>query len=270
MTRPRDLPAGLLAAALAACAPAPAGLDLTRYDLVDLTHPFDAAAPYWPTSPGGFELRTLHAGPTPAGFYYSAYAFQAPEHGGTHLDAPVHFAEGALPADQVPLAQLVAPAAVLDVRDSAAANPDYLLRPEDVTAFEAAHGRIAAGTIVLLRTGWSARWPGRKAYLGDDTPGDATRLHFPGYGEAAARLLVEERGVALLGIDAASVDHGPSRDFPVHRLGAARGVSNLENLAHLDRLPATGAIVLALPMKIAGGSGAPVRVVALVPKPAAR
>jgi kynurenine formamidase len=120
---------------------------------------------------------------------------------------------------------------------------------------------------VLLRTGWGERWPDRKAYLGDDTPNDASNLHFPSYGEAAARLLVEERGVAVLGADVASIDYGQSKDFIVHRIAAERGVPGLENLAHLDRLPAVGATVFALPMKIEGGSGGPLRAVALVPKP---
>jgi kynurenine formamidase len=119
---------------------------------------------------------------------------------------------------------------------------------------------------VLVRTGWSRHWPDRLAYLGDNTPGDASKLRFPGYGEDAARLLVEERQVVLLGIDTASVDFGRSTDFIVHRVAAARNVANLENLTNLDRLPPRGATVIALPMKIEGGSGAPVRVVALVPK----
>jgi kynurenine formamidase len=136
-----------------------------------------------------------------------------------------------------------------------------------VIAHESAHGPIPAGAIVLLRTGWGERWPDRKAYLGDDTPNDASNLHFPSYGEAGARLLVEERGVAVLGADVASIDYGQSKDFIVHRIAAERGVPGLENLAHLDRLPAVGATVFALPMKIEGGSGGPLRAVALVPKP---
>jgi kynurenine formamidase len=124
---------------------------------------------------------------------------------------------------------------------------------------------VPRGAAVLLRTGWSARWPDRRRYFGDDTPGDASRLHFPAYGVEAARLLVEERGVAALGLDTASLDHGPSRDFPVHRLAAAANVAGYENLTNLDALPATGAWLIALPMKIAGGSGGPLRAVAVVP-----
>jgi kynurenine formamidase len=249
---------------LAACRSAP-GLDLTSHELVDLSHSYSAATLYWPTSPSAFELKPLHVGPTPAGFFYSAYTFATPEHGGTHLDAPVHFDSLGVSVERIPLNRLVGPAVVLDVSAKAAADPDYRLSPADIEAFEAEHGAIAPGTIVLLRTGWSSRWGDRKAYFGDDTPNDASKLHFPGYGAEAARLLVEERQVAALGVDSPSVDYGPSQDFPVHRLGAPRGVPNFENLTGLDRLPSTGAVVFALPMKIEGGSGAPLRAVALVP-----
>jgi kynurenine formamidase len=169
----------------------------------------------------------------------------------------------------VPLERLIAQAVVIDVADRAAADPDYRLTPEDVAGFERDHGSIAAGTIVLLRTGWSARWPDAKRYLGDDRRGDASNLHFPSYGVEAARLLVEQRRVAALGADVASIDYGRSTDFMVHRLAAAQGVPGLENLTNLDRLPPTGAVVVALPIKIAGGSGGPARVVALVPREAA-
>lgn len=127
-------------------------------------------------------------------------------------------------------------------------------------------GRIPAGAIVLLRTGWSRFWPNAKAYLGDDTPGDASKLSFPSYGVEAARMLVEERRAGVLGVDTASIDYGRSTEFMVHRIAAARDVPGLENLTNLDQLPATGATVIALPMKIAGGSGGPVRVVAMIPR----
>jgi len=233
---------------------------------VDLTHALDAGTLYWPTSPTRFVLDTLAQGPTPGGWYYSAFAFSAPEHGGTHLDAPIHFHEHGATTDQVGLGRLIAPAVVLDVTTQAAADPDYRLTVADVEAFEAAHGPIPAGAIVLLRTGWSSRWPDARAYLGDDTPGDASRLSFPSYGEDAVRLLVEVRQVGALGADVASTDYGRSQDFPVHQIAAAAGVPGLENLTGLEALPATGATVIALPMKIAGGSGGPARVVALIPR----
>jgi kynurenine formamidase len=245
-----------------------AGLRLEDYELVDLTHAFNAATVYWPTSPSGFELRQLAYGPTDRGYFYAANSFSAPEHGGTHLDAPIHFAAGHQTTDQIPLEKLMAPAAVIDVTAQAAADPDYRLTRDDVLSFEEENGPIEPGTIVLLRTGWSERWPDRLRYLGDDTPGDASNLHFPSFGEEAARLLVEERKAAVLGVDVASIDYGQSTDFVVHRIAGAADVPGIENVANLDRLPARGAIVVALPMKIEGGSGGPVRIVALLPREA--
>jgi kynurenine formamidase len=255
----------LFAAATPAAAPARPSLDLAAATVVDLSHPFDASTVYWPTDTSGFRLQSLHFGPTPGGFFYAANSFSTAEHGGTHLDAPIHFGEGRHSVEALPLDRLVAPLVVIDVAVQANADADYRLRVDDVRAFEAEHGPIAAGTIVLLRTGWSARWPDRKRYLGDDTPGDASKLHFPAFGAEAARLLIEDRGVVALGLDTASLDHGPSRDFPVHRLSAAANAPGFENLTALDRLPPVGAWLVASPMKISGGSGAPLRALALVP-----
>jgi kynurenine formamidase len=258
----------LLTTVAAGLAPAArgAGIDLTANRLVDLTHPFDERTLYWPTSPTTFKLERLSYGMTPGGWFYAANALCAPEHGGTHLDAPIHFAQGQQTTDQVPLERLVAPVVVIDVSERCAADRDYRLTRQDVLDFERRHGRIAAGTIALMRTGWSRFWPDRKAYLGDDTPGDASKLSFPSFGEDAARVLVEERRVAAIGVDVASIDYGRSQDFVVHRLAAAANVPGLENLTGLDALPPRGATLIALPMKIAGGSGGPLRAVALVPK----
>ncbi|HEX7878408.1 MAG TPA: cyclase family protein [Candidatus Eisenbacteria bacterium] len=255
-------------AALVGCAsPAKSPPTLADYEPIDLSHPFNSQTLYWPTSPTNFALQSLFDGQTPGGWHYSANSICTPEHGGTHLDAPIHFAAGGQTADQVPLERLIGPAVVIDIAAKAAANVDYLLSVDDVTQFEKSHGAIAPGTIVLVRTGWDARWPDRKSYFGDDTPGDASNLHFPSFGPEAARLLVEQRKVAAIGIDVASIDNGASRDFQVHRVAAAANVPGFENLAHLDRLPPTGAMVVALPMKIEGGSGGPLRAVALVPRP---
>ncbi|MGE5278715.1 MAG: cyclase family protein [Acidobacteriota bacterium] len=257
--------AGAAAVLASASPPRSAVPDLATSRLVDLTHPFDGQTIYWPTSPTRFELQKLSAGPTPGGWFYASNSFCAPEHGGTHLDAPRHFAEKGRTADQIPLRQLVAPAVVFDVRKQAAANSDYRLTESDVTAWEAAHGRIPEGSIAMLRTGWGARWPDRKRYLGDDTPADASHLHFPSYGEGAARLLIRERHVAAIGVDTASIDYGPSTDFLVHRLAGAADVPGFENVANLEELPAEGAWLIAMPMKIAGGSGGPLRIVGVVP-----
>jgi kynurenine formamidase len=241
-------------------------LDLSKYHLVDLSHDYSASTLYWPTSTTKFTLEREAHGHTDGGFFYASNRLSTPEHGGTHLDAPIHFAEKGRTTEQIPLEQLIAPAIVIDVSAAAGKDRDYRLTPADVLRFEKQHGSIARGTIVLVRTGWSRHWPQAKAYLGDDTAGDASKLSFPSYGADAARLLVEERGVAALGIDTASIDYGRSTDFQVHRLAAARNVPGFENLTNLDRLLARGAIVIALPMKIAGGSGGPLRAVALVPR----
>lgn len=248
----------------AAAAPA-AGLDLATAGLVDLSHTYDETTLYWPTSPSRFQRTVLAHGPAEAGYFYSAGAVATPEHGGTHLDAPIHFAAEGWTVDEIPLQRLSGPAVVINVRDAAEADPDHRLTVAEVAAWEAEHGRVPEGSIVLLRTGWSRRWPDAMAYLGDDTPGDASDLHFPSYGAEAARLLIDERHVSALGVDTASIDHGPSTDFPVHRLAGERQVPGFENLTNLDALPATGAWVIALPMKIGGGSGGPLRAVALVP-----
>ncbi len=241
-------------------------LDLRAVRLVDLTHPFDEKTLYWPTSPSSFALTRLAFGKTEAGYFYAANSFSTPEHGGTHLDAPIHFAKGGRTTDQIPLSQLVAPGAVIDVRSQADADPDYRLTLADVRAWEKSHGPVPSGAIVLVRTGWGKRWPDRKRYFGDDTPGDASKLHFPSYGKEAAEYLVRDRRAGALGVDTASIDFGPSKDFLVHQIASAANVPGLENIANLEEVPETGAWIIALPMKIAGGSGGPLRIVALVPR----
>ena len=239
-------------------------IDPAAQRIVDLTHAFGPRTLYWPTSPSKFKLDTLARGQTPGGYFYAANSLCTPEHGGTHLDAPIHFAERGRSVAEIPLEQLVAPAVVIDVSAKASADRNYRLTLQDVQAFEKQHGPIARGTIVLLRTGWSRHWPDAKAYLGDDTPNDASKLSFPSYGVDAAKQLVEERGVAALGIDTASIDYGPSTDFMVHRIAGGNNVPGLENLTNLDQLPPRGAVVIALPMKIEGGSGGPLRAIAMI------
>jgi D-alanyl-D-alanine dipeptidase/kynurenine formamidase len=261
-----DVPFGAIGGGAAApMAAAPGPIDPATARVIDLTHTFDEHTLYWPTSPSTFEMKSLHHGKTEAGYFYAANSFCAPEHGGTHLDAPLHFFEEGQAADQIPVRRLVAAGVVLDVSAQAARDSDYRLTVEDVTRWEAEHGKIPAGAIVLLRTGWSKRWPDRKSYFGDATPGDASHLHFPSYGKGSAERLVRERRVGALGVDTPSIDYGPSSDFVVHTIAAAAEVPGLENLDGLEQLPATGAWIVALPMKIGGGSGGPLRIVALVP-----
>lgn len=241
-------------------------IDLSKSTIVDLTHAYGPSTVFWPTSPTKFELEKLAYGKTAAGYFYAANSLRTPEHGGTHLDAPIHFSERGETTEEIALEKLIAPAVVIDVSASAAKDRDYRATRQDVEAFETRHGTIPRGTIVLLRTGWSRHWPNTKDYLGDDTPGDASKLSFPSFGADAARLLVEERGVSAIGIDTASIDYGRSTDFQVHRIAAAKNVPGLENLTNLDQLPPRGALVIALPMKIEGGSGGPLRAVGLVGK----
>jgi kynurenine formamidase len=253
---------GVLAGTASAAPPA---IDPSAWQLVDLSHPFNAETLYWPTAPSRFSLERLAWGATSGGWFYSANSFSTPEHGGTHLDAPIHFGEGRASVEKIPLERLVAPAIVIDVGQRVGRGGEFALSGDDVVAFEERHGAIPRGSVVLLRTGWDRFWPEARRYLGDATPGDASRLRFPAFGATAARTLVEERGVVGLGVDTASLDVGSSTDFPVHRIAAAREVYGLENLTGLGGLPARGAVIVALPMKIEGGTGAPVRVIGLLP-----
>jgi kynurenine formamidase len=234
--------------------------------LVDLSHAFDAATIFWPTEEG-FVLERGFAGTTEGGWHYEANRFRSAEHGGTHLDAPIHFAAGAPTADAIPIERLVGAAVVVDVTAACAADRNHAVALADLQAFERAHGRIADASIVLLRTGFARFWPDRTAYLGtaERGAGAVAKLRFPGLSEDAARWLVEERRVRAVGIDTASIDPGVSTGFEAHRVLAAAGVPVFENLAALDRLPPRGFEVVALPMKIAGGSGGPLRAIAILP-----
>jgi len=263
--RKKLIPLLVLGALIPGACEKPTAPDLTDYQLVDLSHTYDDTTLYWPTSPSAFVHEELDYGMTEGGYFYSSYTFATPEHGGTHMDAPIHFGEGQKTVDQIPVDQLFLKAYVIDVRDKTAANPDYRLTLDDLGNFEAQNGRIEDGAAVLLLTGWDAFWPDALGYLGDDTPGDASNLHFPSFGVEAVRFLVEERHVRMIGLDTASIDYGPSKDFMVHRIVAKNNVPGLENLTGLENLPVSGAYIIALPMKIGGGSGAPVRVVGLIP-----
>lgn len=239
-------------------------LDLASADLIDLTHAWDASTVYWPTATTRFRLDTLAYGRTEGGWFYAANAFSTPEHGGTHLDAPIHFAEGKQSVEQIPVERLVAPGVKISIAEKASQDRDYRLTAADLRAWEARAGRIPDGAIVLIHTGWGRHWGDRALYFGSDEPGDASGLHFPGIARDAAEFLAQERQVAMVGIDTASLDYGPSRDFIAHQILNGANIPGLENVAYLDELPEKGFLVAALPMKIAGGSGAPCRIVALL------
>lgn len=232
---------------------------------VDLTHSFSPNAIYWPTDTLGFRLEELNYGPTEGGWFYAANRFSSAEHGGTHLDAPIHFAEGGDTSDEIPLSRLIGPAAVIDVSDRA--TPDYLVSIEDLTRWEAEHGQIPAGAILLVRTGWDARYGDRAAYLGTAMTGpDAVaQLHFPGLSPDAAEWLIANRSIDAIGIDTPSIDYGQSTDFRSHVLLYGANIPGFENVANLGNLPPVGSHVVALPMKIERGSGGPLRIVGYVP-----
>ncbi len=233
--------------------------------LVDLSHPFDAETVYWPTAEP-FKLEKDFEGLTDKGYFYAANRFSTAEHGGTHIDAPVHFAEGRNTVDRIPLEQLMGDGIVVDVSSACERDADYQISTGDFAEWERANGEIPAGSIVILRTGFGRRWPDRKSYMGTDERGAGAvpKLHFPGLHPEAARWLVANRSVKAVGLDTPSIDYGQSTLFESHRVLFARDIPAFENLANLDKLPAKGFHVIALPMKIKGGSGGPLRVVAIV------
>jgi kynurenine formamidase len=231
--------------------------------IVDLSYPFDSSSVYWPTAEP-FKLETDFEGETEKGYYYSAYRYRAAEHGGTHLDAPVHFAKGRRSIDEIPLDQLMGSGILIDVTRQCAANRDYQVSVADFENWERRYGRIPTGTIILLRTGFGKFYPDRKKYLGTDERGpDAVpKLHFPGLDPQAARWLTQNRSIKAIGLDTASIDHGQSTLFESHRILFDKNIPAFENVANLEQLPTKGFNVIALPMKIKGGSGGPLRIVA--------
>ena len=254
-----------LCAAIGACGPSVR--DLSSATIVDLSHAYDEDTIFWPTDTEGFVLEEVAAGVTEQGYYYAANRFRLAEHGGTHLDAPIHFGEGHLSVDEIPLERLIGDGIVVDVSAPCASDPDYRIAVSDLRAWEAANGRIADGSIVLLRTGYGQHWGDRGRYLGTDAigPEAVPLLHFPGLHPDAARWLTEERAIKAIGLDTASIDAGQSSLFESHQILCAQDVPIFENLARLNELPTEGFAVVALPMKIRGGSGGPLRAIALIP-----
>jgi len=243
-----------------------AGTSFPEGKVIDLSHAYEAATIFWPTEEG-FVLEKEFAGRTKEGYYYASNRFRMPEHGGTHIDAPIHFHEGGDTVDRIPLEQLMGPAVLVDVSEACARDRDYQAGAADFARWEKAHGRIPDGAIVILRTGFGKFWPDRARYLGTAERGPAAvaKLHFPGLSAQGASWLMAERRIKAVGLDTASIDHGPSTLFETHRALFARNVPAFENLANLGALPATGFTVIALPMKIAGGTGGPLRAIAIVP-----
>lgn len=252
-----------LSAAL--CLPAVAN-PFEGYKAIDLTHAFDENTIYWPTEKG-FQHDKQFEGVTEGGWYYTAYSVRTAEHGGTHLDAPIHFAADTWTADEVPLSSLLLPAVVIDVREEASKDRDFLLAADALKKWETTHGRIPKGAAVLMNTGYAKFWPDHERYMGTSKRGPeaVADLHFPGFSESAAHFLGAERHVAAVGLDTPSIDFGQSKDFIAHQILYGQNIIGFENIASMDELPATGAWIIALPMKIRDGSGGPLRIVALIP-----
>ena len=224
---------------------------------MDLSYAIHGKLPRWPGDKRVFEAKT-NATVKKNGYF--TRSFWMLEHYGTHLDAPAHFPPGKKTVDQIPPERFFGPAVVIDIRIEAKNNADYRLTVERVARWEKQHRRIPRGAIVLLRTGWAARWPDEKRYRNMDTRGV---MHFPGYGVEAVRLFIR-RKVSGIGIDTMNVDYGASRDLAVHTLAHGAGLYHLENLANLNELPETGARLIVAPIKLAGGSGGPARVFAIL------
>ena len=234
--------------------------------IVDLTHSFEANTIVWPTEQD-FKLVVQYAEDTPGGYYYASNRIEMPEHGGTHIDAPIHFSKGKQTLDQISIERLTGAGVKIDIAEQCARDRDYQIAIWDLEQWETKHGRIPDYAIVLLSTGYARFWPGRKDYLGTDLRGQegVRELHFPGLHSEAAAWLVRERRVKAVGIDTASIDFGQSTKFETHVGLLSQNVPVFENLTNLHDLPAHGFDVIALPMKIAGGTGGPLRIVAVVP-----
>lgn len=226
---------------------------------VDLTHAISEKSPNWEGTAQSPYHVTAHASFDKDGYFTRDISL--PEHFSTHLDAPAHFSKSGWTVDQIPPDRLVAPLVVLDVTKKVEANPEYQVAVDDVAAWEQANGQIPPGAVVLARTGWSSRWYSMEKYRNADAKGV---MHFPGFSQPAVQFLVEARSIAGIGIDSLSVDPGASQDFPVHHYGAAHNVYNLENVGYLEQVPASGAVLVVAPAKLEGGSGGPVRLLALI------
>ncbi len=233
---------------------------------VDLTHEFSEETIYWPTEEL-FKKTTVFDGHTNAGFYYTAYRFCAAEHGGTHIDAPIHFSEHRNTVDQIPIEQLIGPCVVIRVPEKANEDRNYQFTVEDILDWEAKHGVIADNSILLIDTGSSKFWPNKNKYMGADERGQEAvkKLKFPGIHPEAAKFLASKRKIKAVGLDTPSIDFGGATFFKTHQILFDKNIPGFENVTNLDKLPTKGFMVIALPMKLKGGSGGPLRIVAFIP-----
>ena len=240
--------------------------ELFKGEWIDLTHGYSEKTIYWPTA-DEFTKTTVFHGHTEAGYFYSAYNFCSAEHGGTHVDAPIHFYENRHTVDQIPLEQLIGPGVVIRIDKKVEKDRNYQFSVKDILDWESEHGVIEDDAILLIDTGMGKHWPDRKAYMGTDKRGEAgvKELKFPGIHPEAAKFLVTKRKIKAVGLDTPSIDFGGSTLYETHQILFEKNIPGLENVANLNELPIKGSTIIALPMKIEGGSGSPVRIVAFVP-----
>lgn len=233
--------------------------------ILDMTYVLDDAAIFWPTLKP-FSLTKVAWGITEGGWWNASNEFSASEHGGTHVDAPIHFAAGGRTIDQIPLAEWIGPAVKVDVTAQCGRDRDYLLSTDDLKSWEKVSGRIPDGAWVIMYTGIGTRYyPDKKMVLGTEKIGREAipELSFPGFSVESIEFLLQERNIRGIAIDTPSIDRGKSTDFKVHQVLFAADKLALENIAKLDRLPAKGATLYVIPMFIKEGTGAPARVFAM-------
>jgi kynurenine formamidase len=238
----------------------------SRRKLLDMTYRYDTDTIYWPTAKP-FQLTKGNWGFTEKGYYYAANEYSAAEHGGTHVDAPIHFAENGRTINQIPLEEWIGPAVKIDVVKKCEENRDYLLQVDDILNWEKEYGRIPDSAWIIMYTGIDTKYyPDKEKVLGTSKTGMEAipELSFPGFSPESVEFLIKERNITGIGLDTPSIDYGKSTEFQVHQILFAANKLAIENIANLDKLPATGAMLYAMPMLIKDGTGAPARVFAML------
>ncbi|UCC41226.1 MAG: cyclase family protein [Candidatus Aminicenantes bacterium] len=235
--------------------------------LLDMTYPYDESTIYWPTAKP-FKLEKVSWGIAEGGWWYASNEFSASEHGGTHVDAPIHFAEKGRTIEQIPLKEWIGPAVKLDVTKQCEKNRDYLLSVGDIDNWEKKYGKIPDGAWVIMYTGIDTKYyPDKKRVLGTDKTGEEAipELSFPGFSPESVKFLIKERNITGIAIDTPSIDYGKSKEFNAHQVLCGADKLALENIANLDKLPPSGATLYVIPIPIKQGTGAPARVFAIIP-----